>query len=239
MDAALEAYLGRASLPSLCRAAHDFLKRQVIGRTAQRLMRLTLGKGAELAAIGAHVGIVDVAVDDVADNIAARRPAKFIGRGNDAAVVGVARREQPHDLRQTQAVAGLSAFDDVLNRRINRARVNRRCPRSDRRARRPMVVTRQTLGVTQTAHLLGDLRRRPGREVARVRGTDGQPGHQELVGGGRVHGKLGDSRPWRLRIDVIRGDGRDPAPIIDPRRNQPRIDARRQIGGRLDIHRGA
>src|SRR6202162_1096154 len=70
MDAALKAYLCRASLPSLCRAAHDFLKRQVIGRTAQRLMRLTLGKGAELAAVVADVGIVDVAIDDVADNIA-------------------------------------------------------------------------------------------------------------------------------------------------------------------------
>ena len=38
---------------------------------------------------------------------------------------------------------------------------------------------------------------------------------------------------------MIRGDGRDPAPIIDSRRNQPRIDARRQVGRRLDIHRGA
>ena len=111
-------------------------------------MRLTPGKGAEPAAIVADVGIVDVAVDDVADNIAARRPAKFIGRSNDAAVVGIARREQPHDLRRMLALAGLSAFDDVLDRRINRARVDRRRPRNDRRARRPMVVTRQTLGVT-------------------------------------------------------------------------------------------
>jgi hypothetical protein len=45
MDAALEAYLGRTSLPSLCRASHNFLKREVIGRAAQRLMRLTFGKG--------------------------------------------------------------------------------------------------------------------------------------------------------------------------------------------------
>ena len=38
---------------------------------------------------------------------------------------------------------------------------------------------------------------------------------------------------------MIRGDGRDPAPIIDPRRDQPRIDARRQVGRRLDVHRRA
>src|SRR6266852_4053323 len=82
MDATLEAYFGSASLPCLGRAAHDFLKGEVIGRAAQRLMRLTLGKGAELATIVADIGIVDVAVDDIADGIAARCPAKFIGRGN-------------------------------------------------------------------------------------------------------------------------------------------------------------
>ena len=227
MDAALQADLGRASLPRLDRAAHDFLEREVIRRAAQRLMRLALGEGAELAAVGAYVGIVDVAVDDIADDVAACRPAKLIGRGDDPAVVGVARREQPHDLRLIQAVAGLSALDDALDRRIDRARMDRRRPRSALRARRPIVVAREALGVAQTAHLRGDLRRRPGRQVARVRGIDRQAMHQELAGRGRALGKLRDRRPRRLRIDVIRSDGRDPAPIIDPGRNQPRIDARR------------
>ena len=106
MDAALKTYLGGASLPCLGRAAHDFLEREVIGRAAQRLMRLALGKGAELATIVADVGIVDVAVDDVADGIAGHCPAKSVGRADDASVVGVARREQPHDVRRIQAVAG-------------------------------------------------------------------------------------------------------------------------------------
>src|SRR5271166_2331543 len=106
MDASLQAYLGRASLPCLARAAHDFLESEVVGRAAQRLMRLALGKGAELATIVADIGIVDVAIDDVSDSVAAPCPAKLIGCSNDAAVVGVARREQPHDLRRIQAVAG-------------------------------------------------------------------------------------------------------------------------------------
>ena len=38
---------------------------------------------------------------------------------------------------------------------------------------------------------------------------------------------------------MIRSDGRDPAPIIDSCRNQPRIDARRQVWRSLDIHRRA
>ncbi len=160
------------------RAAHDFLEREVIRRAAQRLVRLALGEGAEVAAIGADVGVVDVAVDDVADGVAARRSAQFIGRGDDAAVVGVARREQPHDLRRIQARARSSALDDGLDRRIDRARVDRGA-RSEAAvcARRPIVVPRETLGVAQAAHLRGDLRRRPGREVACVGRIDRQPMH--------------------------------------------------------------
>jgi hypothetical protein len=82
----------------------------------------------------------------------------------------------------------------------------------------------------------GDVQR---REIAHIRGIDRQAVHQQLAGRGGALGKLRDRRPWRLRIDVVRSDGRDPAPIIDPRRDQPRIDARRQVGGRLDIHRRA
>ena len=93
MDAALEADFGRASLPGLGRAADDFIDSKVIGRATQRLMRLALGEGAERAAIGAYVGVVDVAVDDVADGVAADSSAKLIGCGDNAAVIRVARRE--------------------------------------------------------------------------------------------------------------------------------------------------
>ena len=44
---------------------------EIVGRAAQRLVRLALGEGAERAAVGADVGVVDVAVDDVADGLAA------------------------------------------------------------------------------------------------------------------------------------------------------------------------
>ena len=119
MDAALKADFSGASLPCLDRAAHDFLKREVVRRAAQRLMRLSLGKGAELATVVADIGVVDIAIDDVADDVAARCAAKLIGRGNDAAVIGVARREQPHDVGRIQAGAGAGASDDALDRRID------------------------------------------------------------------------------------------------------------------------
>ena len=168
MDAALKADFRRAALPRLGRAANDFLKSKVIRRAAQRLMLFALGKGAERAAVGADVGVVDVAVDGVADGVAADSSAKLIGRGDDALVIGVARREQPHDLRRAQTGARLSPLDDPLNRWIDGARVDRGRPRSDLCTRRPIVVTRQALGVTETARMRGDLRRCPDAKIAHV-----------------------------------------------------------------------
>ena len=55
---------------------------EIVGRAAQLLAELALGEGAEPAAVGADVGVVDVAVDDVADGVAAdalaqaRRPRR-------------------------------------------------------------------------------------------------------------------------------------------------------------------
>ena len=100
MNAALKANFGRASLPGFGGATDDLFESEVVRRAAQRLVRLALGEGAERAAVGAYVGVIDVAVDDVANDIAAHRPAKLIGACDDAAVVGVARGEQPHDLRR-------------------------------------------------------------------------------------------------------------------------------------------
>ena len=237
MDAPLEADFGRASLPRFDRATDDFIKSEVIRRAAQRLMRLALGESAERAAIGAYVCVVDIPVDDVADDITARRSAKRIGCADHAAVIGVARCEQPYDLRFVQAGAALSTLDDALDRRVDRLRMNRGQGRRGFRARRPIVVTREALGVAEAARLLGDLRRGPGAKIARIGGVDREAVHQKFAGGGRTLGKLRDRRPWRLWIDVVRGNGRDPAPIIDARGDQPRIDARRKVRGRLDIHR--
>jgi hypothetical protein len=52
-------------------AALDFIERQIIGPAAQIGGELAFGEGAELAAEGADVGVVDVAVDHIGDALAA------------------------------------------------------------------------------------------------------------------------------------------------------------------------
>ena len=81
MDAALQADLGRAALPGFVRAPHDFVQAQYIRRTAQRFTGLAFRERAELALVLAQVGVIDIAVDHIADAVAATRFAQFVRRG--------------------------------------------------------------------------------------------------------------------------------------------------------------
>ena len=106
MDAALHADFGRAALPRLLRAARDLVEREIVGPAAQILAELALREGAELAAEVADVGVVDVAVDD----IASRGRCTFLARSASAASqtamkVVAARREQIGDVGFGQAIA--------------------------------------------------------------------------------------------------------------------------------------
>ena len=65
VNAALQADLGRAARPGLRHPPRDLVVIEIVGRPAQMVGRLALGEGAEGAAVGAHIGVVDVAVDDI------------------------------------------------------------------------------------------------------------------------------------------------------------------------------
>ena len=114
MDAALQADFRRAAIPRLDRAARDFLDGEIVGRAAQILVRAALREGAELAPEVADVGVVDVAVDDVAHDVAADRAAQRVGGLRDVPVVGVARREQAHDVGRGEPFARCGALDDAV-----------------------------------------------------------------------------------------------------------------------------
>ena len=67
VDAALQADLGRAPLPGFAGAARDLLEIHLVGHAAKILGQLALGERAEAAVEVADVGVVDVAIDHVAD----------------------------------------------------------------------------------------------------------------------------------------------------------------------------
>ncbi len=69
MDAALQAYLGRAAAPSFLDPPLDLGDIEVVGPAAQVFAELPLRERAELAAEIADVGVVDVTGHDVADRV--------------------------------------------------------------------------------------------------------------------------------------------------------------------------
>ncbi len=113
MDAALHADFGGAALPGFRGTARDFIEREVVGLAAQIVGGLALGEGAEGAFVFADVGIVDVAVDDVAHGLAADLAPQGVGRVHHFAGFVAARSKQPRDGLDTQPFAGLGPIDNA------------------------------------------------------------------------------------------------------------------------------
>jgi hypothetical protein len=150
MDAALQAYLGGAGPARLHRAPRDLLEVEKIGRPAQVVRAAALGEGAEAALIAADVGVVDVAVDDEANGVAAGFPAQPIGGLQQRVQFLAARLEKRDDsssLSESPRAARCSNRAPVIEAtrgdsprrepvRPHRRAPHRRRPRAMRRRRR-------------------------------------------------------------------------------------------------------
>ncbi len=199
-------------------------------------MRAALGEGAEAATEIADVGVVDVAIDDVAHDVAADRLTQGIGGAGDMAVVGIACREQAHDLGMVEPLAGGRAVDDAGDLRIDLARQDLRRGRRLGIAGRPVIVARKAFGVAHAPHLRGDLGGEPGVGRAGIGGIDREPVDQQLAHVGGEPRQLGEDGPRRLGIHMVGRHRRNAAPIVQAGADQARIDAGRQVGRRLDVH---
>ena len=113
MDAALHAHFRAAALPGFPRAALDLLVGEVVGPTAQVLGQLALGKRAELALEVADVGVVDVAVDDVADGVAVDLGPQRVGGLHDGVEVIAPGADEADDRVLLEIVSGARPGEDV------------------------------------------------------------------------------------------------------------------------------
>ena len=105
MNAALQADLGGAAVPGLDRAPGDLVQREVVGPAAQIIAQLSFRECAEAASIAADVGVIDVAIDHVADDVAAGPGAQRVGGGADLLDLRTARREQADDVVRFEPLA--------------------------------------------------------------------------------------------------------------------------------------
>src|SRR5262245_65858599 len=113
MNAALQADFGCAALPGLDRASCDLLERKIVGSAAQVLAELALRECAEAARIAADVCVIDVAIDDVVDDVPARPGAQRIGGGADLVDLRSARSKQADEVVRLKPVAGRGAVEQI------------------------------------------------------------------------------------------------------------------------------
>src|SRR5262249_30686623 len=144
VNPALQAHLGGTASPSLLGATDDLVEREVVGTAAQCFRRLAFGKSAEPAAKAADIRVVDVAVDDKSDNVAAHLLTQRVRGGCDIAEVDVARREEADELLLFETRASLGGAHDGGNVAID-LRKQRRCLLEwHRKPRRPRVYAGKT-----------------------------------------------------------------------------------------------
>ena len=209
MDPSLHADFGRAALPGFTHAALDLVKRQIVGLAAQILACLAFREGAELAPVAADVGVVDVAIHDIADGVSVHPRSELVGCSAYGGELISARTEQPHDLRFGQRLAaaclGENSADFTAWRRAagcdGQREIRRR--RAIRHARRPAVSAGKTDAVDPVEQRRAQSRVDPALHLTHVRRINRQTLDEFLARGVRRTRQHAQMRPGRLRIDVI------------------------------------
>ena len=105
VNTALQADLRRTAIPGFLCAAGYFIHVQQIGVATQAVAAFALRERAELAPIGAHVRVVDIAVNNVANGIARDFEAQFIRGLTDVVKISITCRKQRDYLSFNQLFA--------------------------------------------------------------------------------------------------------------------------------------
>src|SRR5580704_5305242 len=115
-DAALHAHFGGAPLPCLARPPPDLLERKRVGLAAQVLAHLALRERAKLALEVAHIRVVDVAGDDIGDDVATGLAPQRVGSCAYGGELVAASPKQARDLGLFQPSPGHGPLDDRRER---------------------------------------------------------------------------------------------------------------------------
>ena len=102
----------------------------------------------------------------------------------------------------------------------------------------PGVGAGEALAVDRAQYRGAQFRIEPARRVLRVGRIDREALDEELAPGGGAPRQEVEGGPRRLRVDVVGGHRRHPAPIVDPGGDHLLERVGHQIGRRLDVHVG-
>ena len=203
-------------------------------------MRAAFREGAERAGIGADIGVVDVAGYDIAHITPAPRLSQCVGGLAHIEHIAAAHAKQRFDRRLVEPFTGECGFDDLPDLRTDLRPIHRLVEILEqtgigrgRATGHPATFASKPLGICASQNVAENGRVDPGTlevDVARI----DRKTLDEFLSRRRGHRRqLVEMRPRRFGIDVIRGNGRNPAPIVDARRDQLVQIAMRKIGRRL------
>src|SRR6202023_111700 len=116
--------------PSFANAPLDLAERQVVWPATEVFAELAFGERTKPTAKVAYVGVVDVAIDDVAHPLAVDRRPERVGRGAYSCEFLVARAEQSCHLGLGQGFAGARLVDDRAESAIQHAQFRGRDERA-------------------------------------------------------------------------------------------------------------
>ncbi len=240
---ALQTHFRRAALARLERAAHDLGDIEQVRPLRTLVLARTLRERAEGAAIAADVGVIDVAVDDIRGDGAVRLRAQRVRRFADSPEIGAARIEKCRERLPVHVLRAVlhELIEKLRHRRRTRAPLRRREARGqiDTAAGAPAILARERCTVALLEHGAAHGRVEPlGRRLG-VRRIDRQPLHESLAAALGLAAQPLDLGPWHFRIDIIRRQRRDPAPIVDACCDQFGKRRGTQVGRRLNAHVGS
>ncbi len=226
VDAALQADLGRATLPRLLHAPHDLLVGDEVRRPAQVRGELPLRERAEAAAEVADVRVLDVPRHDVRHLVAAHLAPQPVGGGEDALPFPAAGREEPHEL----VLAELLSHDP--QRRGVPADEERH---GHRLTGRPVVLAGEALSVGRPPDRWRHRRVGPALEIRDVLRVERQARRQLEAARATRRAQTLHRGPRRLGIDVVGGHRGDASPVVDARVEQQREVVVGEVRRRLHV----
>ena len=119
VNSTLHADLGRASPPGFTTAPGNLFGTDIVGSSAQILTLFALGEGTELALEITHIGVVNIAIYNVADAITLGGCPQPICSGHHIGKFVSACFKQPGNLGLAQIPPSLTPTDYLLQCRRN------------------------------------------------------------------------------------------------------------------------
>ena len=215
MDSTLQTHLCGAGRRSLNDSLGHLFQGQQVGVTSQVEGERTLGESAKTAFEGAHVGVVDIPIDDEGDVVTGSLTTNIVGTFSYQCEIGTARTEQCRDVRLRPAWRHCPLVKEP--RDGGGGLRTRQIPYrwGDVTAGCPIVLSTPHFRIRELSNGTMKVRMNPTRQIAGELGVNRQARRQIETGLMNRETQSVNGGPRPFRIHVVNGYWRYSAEVID------------------------